>query len=144
MLDYDIRHGKTYMYTRKKPLYPFGFGLSYTQFRYANLRLNKNILHQNEKTNVLVDITNIGKRDGEEVVQIYVKGKDGVQRLKAFKRATVECGKTITVSLDLWGEDLAQWDKDAGCFTIQPGEVEILVGASSADIRLTTKLNILK
>ena len=144
MLDYDLRHGRTYMYTNKTPLYPFGFGLSYTQFRYDNLRLSRNTLQQNEKTEILIDVTNIGKRDGDEVVQIYVKGKDGVQRLKAFKRVTVECGKTVTFSLDLWGKDLAQWDKNAGCFTLQPGELEIMAGASSADIRLRTKLNITK
>ncbi len=144
MMDYDIRHGRTYMYAQKEPLYPFGFGLSYTTFSYANLRLSRNVLSQTETTTVSVDITNSGKRDGEEVVQIYVKEDDGVRRLKGFKRVAIESGKTQTVSIDLRGEDLARWNQDAGSFAIKPGSVEIMAGASSADIRLKTILKILK
>lgn len=144
MMDYNIRHGRTYMYSQNEPLYPFGFGLSYTTFSYANLRLSRNVLSQTETTTVSVDITNSGKRDGEEVVQIYVKGDDGVRRLKGFKRVAIESGKTRTVSIDLKGEDLARWDRDSGSFAIKPGSVEIMAGASSADIRLMTTLQLLK
>ncbi len=143
MMDYDIRNGRTYMYSRETPLYPFGFGLSYTTFSYANLRLSKNSIDKHGKTIVSVDVTNTGKRDGEEVVQIYVKGNDGIQRLKGFKRVAVEAGKTSTVSIDLKGEDLASWDNGLGRFAIRAGEADVMVGASSADIRLKTTLQLL-
>jgi len=144
MLDYDIRHGRTYMYSKEAPLYPFGFGLSYTKFSYANLRLSKNSIDKNEKTIVSLDLTNVGERDGEEVVQLYVKGTDGIQRLKGFTRVAVASGKTVTVSINLKCEDLARWDTTNNCFAIQPGSIEIMVGASSADIRLSTTLKLQK
>lgn len=144
MMDYDIRHGRTYMYSQKAPLYPFGFGLSYTRFSYANLRLSKNSINITGKTVVSLDVTNTGKRDGEEVVQIYIKGNDGNLRLKGFKRVAIESGKTSTVSIDLNGEELAVWDEESGHFAISPGDVEIMAGASSADIRLTTTLQLLR
>lgn len=144
MLDYDIRHGRTYMYGKQAPLYPFGFGLSYTKFSYANLRLSKNSIDKNEKTVVSLDLTNVGERDGEEVVQLYVKGTDGIQRLKGFKRVAVPSGKTVAASIDLSGDDLARWDTNNNCFAIQPGSIEIMAGASSADIRLSTTLKLQK
>ncbi len=142
MMDYDIRHGRTYMYSQKTPLYPFGFGLSYTKFNYTNLQLSKNSINKDDKTIISFDVTNVGQKDGEEVVQIYVKGNDGIQRLKGFKRIAVERGSTRTVSIDLNGEDLTNWDNVSGHFAICSENMEVMVGASSADIRLTTMLKL--
>src|SRR5262249_8928858 len=68
MMDYDIRHGRTYMYFKDEPLYPFGYGLSYTTFGYSNLKLSTNALKSKGEVQVSFDLTNTGKRDGEEVV----------------------------------------------------------------------------
>lgn len=144
MMDYDIRHGRTYMYSEKTPLYPFGFGLSYTTFTYSNLKISKQSIRQDNKVTVSLDITNTGKRDGDEVVQIYVKGSDGVRRLKGFKRVNIARGKTETVSIDLNGEDLMHWSMENGRFMLPEGKVEIGAGASSADIRLNGSLHLLK
>ena len=73
MLDYDIRHGRTYMYFKGEPLYPFGYGLSYTTFAYSNLRVTPTKLSTKGSINVRVDVKNTGARDGEEVVQMYIK-----------------------------------------------------------------------
>jgi beta-glucosidase len=91
MMDYNIRHGRTYMYFKGKPLYPFGFGLSYTTFQYSNLKTNTNKLDINGELTVSVDVKNTGSRTGDEVVQLYVKHlKSKVERpdkeLKGFKR----------------------------------------------------------
>ena len=71
MLDYDIRHGRTYLYLHGKPLYAFGYGLSYTSFEYSDLRLSSPVLHRNGAISVTVDVTNTGRRDGSEVVQLF-------------------------------------------------------------------------
>src|SRR4029453_12424382 len=81
MLDYDIRHGRTYMYFQDQPLYPFGYGLSYTNFSYSSLRLSGDRLGAEAPISVSVDITNTGDRAGDEVVQLYVQHLDSaVQR----------------------------------------------------------------
>ncbi|MDP4269148.1 MAG: glycoside hydrolase family 3 C-terminal domain-containing protein [Bacteroidota bacterium] len=136
MMDYDIRHGRTYMYSQKTPLYPFGFGLSYSTFSYSNLKLSKQSVGKNDRLTVSLDITNTGKRDGDEVVQIYVKGSDGVRRLKGFKRVNITSGKTKTVSIELNGEDLMRWSSESGQFILPKENPEIEAGASSADICL--------
>src|SRR6185369_11726316 len=91
MMDYNLRHGRTYMYFKGKPLYPFGYGLSYTSFSYSNLRTNGRSLAANGSILVNFDLKNTGSRAGEEVVQLYVKHlRSAVERsgqeLKGFKR----------------------------------------------------------
>ncbi|HET7732514.1 MAG TPA: glycoside hydrolase family 3 C-terminal domain-containing protein, partial [Paludibacter sp.] len=142
MMDYDIRHGRTYMYNQKTPLYPFGFGLSYTSFSYSNLQLSQQSIGRDGKITVSLAVSNTGKRDGDEVVQIYVKGIDGIQRLKGFKRIFVAKGENRTVKIEIKGADLASWDANSNDFRLKSGEVELLVGASSSDIRLKTKLQL--
>jgi beta-glucosidase len=73
MMDYDIRHGRTYMYFKGDPLYPFGYGLSYTTFRYSKLRVSARQLAAKGNVTVSVDVTNTGTRQGDEVVELYVK-----------------------------------------------------------------------
>jgi len=135
MLDYNIRNGRTYMYFKGTPLYPFGYGLSYTQFQYNNLRLSSASVSQNDNLTVNVDVKNIGKRDGDEVVQVYLKYPDGVQRLKGFKRIFIKSGETETVSIPIDNESMGMWNVEKHNFVVPVGNYTALVGASSTDIR---------
>jgi beta-glucosidase len=141
MMDYNIRNGRTYMYFDGTPLWPFGYGLSYTTFNYADLRTSEPVLDGKSSITVSVDITNTGKIAGEEVVQMYVKHlSSGVVRpikeLRGFERVALAAGETRTVTMPLSGRHLAYWDSVAGTWTVECDKVEIQVGASSADIRL--------
>jgi beta-glucosidase len=141
MMDYDIRHGRTYMYFKGEPLYPFGYGLSYSSFSYANLRTSAASLPASGSILVSVDLKNTGTRAGEEVVQLYVKHlTSSVQRpgmeLKAFRRIAVRPGETKAVTLELKAEHLAYWDVSSRKFVVEPGKVQIMIGSSSADIKL--------
>lgn len=141
MLDYDIRHGRTYMYFTGKPLYPFGFGLSYTKFRYSGLRTSSPTLAAEEALDVELSVSNIGARDGEEVVQLYTQIPDSKVarprlRLQGFQRVAIKAGETRKVRFHLAASQLAYWDDRRHRFVVEPGKVRLLVGASSADIRL--------
>jgi beta-glucosidase len=137
--DYDIRKGRTYMYFQGTPLYPFGFGLSYTTFTYSALRLSAATLAQGGSVTVSVDVTNSGTRAGDEVVQLYVSypTTTGVPRptkqLRGFRRVTLAGGETKTVDLTLTRDQLSYWDATAKAFTVQPGTVHLMVGGSSVD-----------
>ncbi|MFP5210212.1 MAG: glycoside hydrolase family 3 C-terminal domain-containing protein [Acidobacteriota bacterium] len=140
MTDYDIRHGRTYMYLRQKPLYAFGYGLSYTTFKYSNLRLSANTLHSSGALQASIDIRNSGDRSGDEVVQLYVthlnsKVERPIEELKGFERVHLVAGETKTVMLPLEANSLRYWDTAAGHWVLEPDQVEIRVGASSDDIR---------
>jgi beta-glucosidase len=142
MMDYDIRNGRTYMYAREKPLYPFGFGLSYTDFTYSDMAVSSPVLSNGKDITVSVNISNTGDRDGEEVAQLYVsfplsKVIRPTKQLKGFHRIMIPKGETETVSFTLNADDLAYWDNDKGTYVIEPGKVNLMVGASSDDIRLT-------
>jgi beta-glucosidase len=141
MMDYDIRHGRTYMYFKDTPLYPFGFGLSYTTFAYSNLKVSSNSVPANGEVKVSVDIKNTGKMAGDEVVQVYTRYTDSrierpARQLKAFTRVPVSMGETKTVTLILKAEDLAYWDEKEHKFSVEAGSVELMVGSSSQDIKL--------
>jgi len=141
--DYDIRHGRTYMYFRRGPMFPFGHGLSYTTFEYKNLRISGKTLKPGGKITLSADITNSGGRDGDEVVQVYVHVAGGtverpIKQLVNFDRVHLKAGETRTVSLDLAHGDraLRYWDERRHDFVAEPGPVDVMIGASSADIRL--------
>lgn len=141
MLDYDIRNGRTYQYSRFEPLYPFGFGLSYTKFDYANLTTSDDDLGPDGTLRVNIDVKNIGGRAGDEVVQLYVRHLESkVERpqseLKAFRRVALGPGETQTVSLELPAARLAYWDADLHKFVVESDQIELMVGGSSTDIRL--------
>ena len=143
MMDYDIRHGRTYMYFKGKPLYPFGYGLSYTSFRYANLRTDKPVLAKNGVATVSVDVTNTGKMAGDAVPQLYVhhlgsKVARPTQQLAGFQRVHLRPGETKTVSIPLEAAELAYWNGKALAVEAEP--VEVGIGDSSADIRLRKQL----
>jgi beta-glucosidase len=125
------------------PLFPFGYGLSYTSFSYSNLRLSKEDIRPDEELRVMVDVTNTGRTFGKEIVQLYVRDvKSSLIRpekeLKGFAKVSLEPGKTKTVTMTLNRRSLAYYDDLAQKWVAEAGEFEILVGSSSADIRATT------
>ena len=140
MMDYNIRDGRTYMYFKGKPLYPFGFGLSYTKFTYSNLKTSSPSLNRDGSLTVRVDVKNTGTQAGDEVVQLYVRHLDSkiarpLEELKGFKRVTLQAGERKTVEIPLPSKLLAYWNTDKQAFEIEPDKIRIEVGASSADIR---------
>jgi beta-glucosidase len=142
MMDYNIRDGKTYMYFKGEPLYPFGFGLSYTTFKYSNLRTSSTQLARDGAVTVSVDVTNTGNRAGDAVVQLYVKHlRSKVERpreeLKGFKRVTIGPNETKTVEIPLKASTLAWWDEKLPGFRVEAEPVSLMIGDSSSDIKLT-------
>ncbi len=147
MMDYDIRHGCTYMYFKGEPLYPFGYGLSYTTFSYANLKVSSAELTSDGAITASVDVTNTGSRTGDEVVQLYVKHlKSKVERpveeLKGFQRVTLKPNETTTVQISLKASTLAFWDEKRNQFKVEAEPVKLMIGSSSRDIKLATTVNI--
>ena len=147
MMDYNIRHGRTYLYFKGKPLYPFGYGLSYTTFKYSGLKTSSSSLAPDGSITVSVDVMNTGDRAGEEVMQLYVKhlrSKVGrpVKELRGFRRVALQPGETTTVELPLPAKSLAYWDTGRHAFVVEPDTVEISVGGSSADAKLKTKVKV--
>jgi beta-glucosidase len=147
MMDYDIRHGRTYIYFKGKPLYPFGYGLSYTSFEYSNLKTSAEQVRAKAEIDVSVDVHNSGTRAGDEVVQLYVKHMDSkverpIEELKGFRRITLGPGETQTVHLTLRASALAYWDASKGSFEVEPDQVNLRVGSSSADIRLQKMISV--
>jgi beta-glucosidase len=147
MMDYDIRHGRTYMYFRGEPQYLFGYGLSYASFAYANLRASVDTLRTGATADVSVDLTNTSRRRGDEVVELYVrypasKVERPAKQLRGFRRVSLEPGETRTVTLPLAAADLAYWDSGRHAFVVEPGPVELLAGRSSADHDLTLRRTI--
>ncbi|MCI0698027.1 glycoside hydrolase family 3 C-terminal domain-containing protein [candidate division KSB1 bacterium] len=137
-----------YLFESVEPLFAFGFGLSYTQFRFGQPRLEKSVIRPDESTRVLVDITNIGRVSGDEVVQMYIRDRVSsvtrpVKELKGFQRLTLQPGETKTVALDIAPEHLAFYDINMN-YLVEPGEFEIMMGNSSRDqdlqkVRLTVE-----
>lgn len=122
------------------PFYPFGYGLSYTSYSYSNLRLSVDILHNGEKLEVSVDVTNTGDRRGKEAVQIYVADKKSYmfrpkKELKGFAKVELLPGETKTVTVELTEDDFAYYVPHLKRFAVESGEFEILAAASSEDIR---------
>jgi len=149
MMDYNIRHGRTYLYFQGEPLYPFGYGLSYSRFQYANLRLSAKKLKAGGEMTVSVDVTNTGARDGDEVVELYVRHlRSKVDRpaheLKGFQRVHLARGQTQTVTVPLKAESLAYWDEAGNKFVVEAEPIEIQAGASSADIRLKKTVSVVR
>jgi len=145
MMDYDIRHGRTYMYFKDKPLYPFGFGLSYTTFRYANLRADAPALARDGTIHVDVDVTNTGHVAGDTVVQLYVgypksKVTRPAKQLQGFQRVSLAPGETKTVEIPLKASQLAYWNTAKQAFEVESAPVTLRVGDSSADIKLSEVL----
>ena len=136
-------------YDAKKiePLFPFGHGLSYTQFAYTNLRLSASELDESEELQVSVDVTNTGNRAGSEVVQLYVHPKQSrlqrpEQELKGFQKVKLAVGETLTVQMKLTPRDLSYYDPEEKQWLVERGCSEIRIGSSSRDIRQRTVVTI--
>jgi beta-glucosidase len=126
-----------YLFDDVSPLYPFGFGLSYTTFGFKNLRMEKKRISRKGRTRALVEVTNTGRRGGDEVVQMYIRDcfssvTRPVKELKGFQRVSLQPGEARTVALEITPDLLAFYDLDMN-YTVEPGEFEIMVGNSSRD-----------
>jgi len=144
--DYAMAH-RTYRYFDGVPLYPFGFGLSYTTFGYARLTTGADTLHRGDTLTVSVDVTNTGARAGDEVVQLYVrypasKVTRPIRDLRGFRRITLLPHQTRTVRFPLDAAALEYWDADTHGWAVEDGPVVIEVGASSADLRLERTITV--
>ena len=147
--DYNIRNGRTYMYFQGVPLYPFGHGLSYTTFEYSDLRVMGNVIQPGGKISVEMRLTNTGAREGDEVVQFYVHVAGGtvqrpIKQLVGFERVHLAAGASRTVRFTLRHADpaLCYWDERKYQFVVQPGDVDLMIGSSSADIRLRSRVRL--
>ena len=135
-LNYDM-DGRTYRYFEGSPLYPFGYGLSYTSFEYGKAKLSKKSVKAGAGVDVTIPVTNCGDRDGEEVVQVYVKSLDNpeapLKALKGFEKVNIKAGKTVNVKVSLRPDSFAYYDASVDGLSILPGNYKILYGSSSAD-----------
>ncbi len=143
MMDYDITHGRTYMYFKEKPLYPFGYGLSYTRFNYSGTTLNDRVIERGDTLRVCFNLKNSGDMDGDEVVQLYVSArkhtdKDPIKQLKAFQRISLRKGEMKKIELTVPYTELQVWDEKQNRFILPDKEMTLEIGASSSDIRLRT------
>lgn len=143
MMDYDITHGRTYMYFKEKPLYPFGYGLSYTRFNYSGTTLDDRVIERGDTLRVCFNLKNSGDMDGDEVVQLYVSArkhtdKDPIKQLKAFQRISLRKGEMKKVELTVPYTELQVWDEKQNRFILPDKEMTLEIGASSSDIRLRT------
>ena len=137
------------MYFTGEPLYPFGYGLSYTSFAYPNLRLNSDSLPAKGSVTVSVDVRNTGTRAGEEVVQMYVKHLNSsvarpVKELKGFARILLQPAQIKTVTMPLTAEQLAYWDAGKHSFVVENDKAQIMVGSSSASQKLNRTIRVVR
>ncbi len=138
---YDISKGFTYMYVKGAPLFPFGYGLSYSTFAYSNLTLSAKQIPASGQVTASVDVRNTGSRPGDEVVQLYIHDANPstaprpAEQLRGFQRISLAPGERKTVSLTVPASKLAFWDVARHAFVTQPGSYDVRIGASSADIR---------
>ncbi len=145
--DYSMK-GRTYRYFEGEPLYPFGYGLSYTRFRYSGLALDRATVSSDGPLQASVLVKNVGARAGDEVVQLYVTSSHPVyprarKQLRGFSRITLAPGEERRVSFTLIpSRDAARYDTASRSFVVDPGRYEVQVGASSADIRQRTHFSV--
>jgi beta-glucosidase len=147
MDNYDIKDNRTYMYFTGEPLYPFGFGLSYTSFEYSDLIKSTTSLGLEDSVVVSILVKNIGDKPGDEVVQFYTHQASNafqrpVKELKDFQRMHLQPGETKQVIFEVKHKDLAYYDDLSRTFTVDGGTVDLLIGSSSEDIRLTDQITV--
>jgi beta-glucosidase len=147
MMDYNIRNGRTYMYFKGEPLYPFGYGLSYTTFAYSGFKTNAIAVKSGLQITISVDITNTGKRTGDEVVQLYIRHLNSTvvrpqKELKAFQRITLKPSEKKTIQLQLKSNDLKYWDENEKRFILENDQLKIMIGSSSADIKFSKEIKV--
>ena len=137
---------RNYVDMSSLPLYPFGFGLSYTSFEYSNLKITPEETGPAGEIYVSADVKNTGKREGSEVVQLYFDDvissmSTPVKELAGFEKVRLAAGETKTVKFILTPEQLAFLDKNME-WVVEPGIFKVMVGSSSADIRLTGEFEV--
>lgn len=147
ILEYNIRNGRTYMYSKAEPLFPFGHGLTYTSFAYSGLKTDRKAIREGDIVNVSLRLKNEGSFDSDEVVQLYVSFPESkVERpavaLKGFSRVHVRKGEETTVTIPVDSRELAYWDVEKHAFMLEKGKIIIRAGASSADLRLKTEVTV--
>jgi beta-glucosidase len=137
---------KSYLFLDSKPLFPFGFGLSYTTFEYNNLKIANPVIKPDQDTEVSIEVTNTGDLTGDEIVQLYIRDMLSsvtrpIMELKDFERITLDPGETKTVKLSITPEKLQFYDINMER-VVEPGEFEVMIGSSSQDIRLRSVLSV--
>ncbi len=142
MMDYNIRDGRTYMYFKGKPLYAFGYGLSYTTFAYANVQVHNQTIIPHAQIVTSVELTNTGNVTGDEVVQLYIQHINSSvvrpeKELKAFQRITLKPGEKKTVKLQFDTDNLSYWDEDENRWVLEKDKVKIMIGSSSDNIKFS-------
>ncbi|MFI3278060.1 MAG: glycoside hydrolase family 3 C-terminal domain-containing protein [Rikenellaceae bacterium] len=145
--DYNIRNNRTYMYFSGKPLYPFGHGLSYTTFKFSNLKFSSNSVAEGAKLTVTVDVTNTGKVAGDEVVQLYIKNNatkevEASKILRGFERVTLAAGETKSVTMTLGYDAFSHWSDEKKAFVVAEGDYEVMVGNSSANTPVNATIKV--
>ncbi|MGA2099765.1 MAG: glycoside hydrolase family 3 N-terminal domain-containing protein [Candidatus Sulfotelmatobacter sp.] len=135
--DHKPSRNRSYLFDGREPIFPFGFGLSYTQFKFENVRVEPKTIHTGGNAKVSVDITNIGSRAGDEVAQLYIHQRVAsrtrpVKQLRGFKRVSLEPGQKMTVEFTLTPDDLSLIDFNMNK-VVEPGLFDVMVGSSSAD-----------
>ena len=147
MREYDIFNNRTYSYFTGAPLYPFGYGLSYTTFSISNLRIEPNYIGPGSQATISVDVDNTGSRAGDQVVQLYVQNSDAgaktaSKRLKGFQRVSLNAGETKTITFDLPYEELSFWDVTTHAFRVEGGTFNVTVGSSSIDAGVSGRITV--
>lgn len=137
--NYDLNKGRTYMYYTHEPLFPFGYGLSYTEFAYSDISIDQTNIKVGDSIKVKVKVRNTGMYDGEEVVQLYLRNVDSgnnrpIKQLKGFKRISLKQNEMKEVEFMIDRNAMSFWNTDNE-FVIESGTYEVLIGASSSDIR---------
>ncbi|MGA7754184.1 MAG: glycoside hydrolase family 3 N-terminal domain-containing protein [Candidatus Sulfotelmatobacter sp.] len=135
--DHKPSRNRSYLFDGREPIFPFGFGLSYTQFKFENVRVEPKTIHTGGNAKVSVDITNIGSRAGDEVAQLYIHQRVAsrtrpVKQLRGFRRVSLEPGQKMTVEFTLTPDDLSLIDFNMNK-VVEPGLFDVMVGSSSAD-----------
>jgi beta-glucosidase len=138
----------SYIDLQNTPKFPFGFGLSYTTFNYSNLKLSKTKMKTNETIEVSVSISNTGKYEGEEIVQLYIKDKYAslirpILELKDFQKIKLAVGETKTIKFKIDNNKLSFYNEKLE-FKSETGDFELMIGASSSDIRLNSSFELIK
>jgi beta-glucosidase len=135
--DHKPSRNRSYLFSGREPIYPFGFGLSYTQFRFDNLRIEPNTIAPVGNAKVSIDITNTGSRAGDEVAQMYVHQRVAsrtrpVKQLRGFKRIRLESGQKMTIEFPISSADLSLIDVNMNR-VVEPGTFDVMVGPSSVE-----------
>lgn len=147
MMDYNLLDGRTYLYSKEKPLYAFGYGLSYTTFEYKGVKLSAPSMGPDGNVDVSVTVKNSGSVAGDEVVQMYVQHLGSavtrpIRELKGFRRVRIKPGAEQTATFELKARDLAYWDAPSHAWRVEKERVRVLAGGSSDNLPVSAEAEI--